>query len=62
MIVRLWDNAGAEFVPFLAFDPEIRRVVFSADAIGKTALNAVDLVRQTPATSLDPVSAHGYRR
>ena len=25
-IVRLWDNAWAEFVPFLAFDPEIRRV------------------------------------
>lgn len=32
-IVRLWDNAWAEFVPFLAFDPEIRRVIWSTNAI-----------------------------
>ncbi len=32
-IVRLWDNAWAEFVPFLAFDPEIRRVICSTNAI-----------------------------
>ncbi|MCF6389951.1 transposase, partial [Mycobacterium sp. MBM] len=25
-IVKLWDNAWAEFVPFLAFDKEIRGV------------------------------------
>jgi transposase InsO family protein len=29
----LWDNAWAEFVPFLAFDTEIRRVVCSTNAI-----------------------------
>ena len=28
-IVRLWNHAWAEFVPFLAFDPEIRRVICS---------------------------------
>jgi hypothetical protein len=31
--VRLWDNAWAEFVPFLAFDTEIRKVVCSTNAI-----------------------------
>lgn len=37
-ITRLWDNAWAEFVPFLAFSPEIRRVVYSTNAI--ESLNA----------------------
>ena len=32
-IIRLWDNAWAEFVPFLAFDTEIRKVVCSTNAI-----------------------------
>jgi len=32
-IVRLWTNAWAEFVPFLAFDTEIRKIVCSTNAI-----------------------------
>jgi transposase-like protein len=32
-IVRLWNNAWAEFVPFLAFDTEIRTVICSTNAI-----------------------------
>jgi transposase-like protein len=32
-IIRLWDNAWAEFVPFLTFDAEIRKVVCSTNAI-----------------------------
>ena len=32
-IVRLWENAWAEFVPFLAFDREIRSVVCTTNAI-----------------------------
>lgn len=32
-IVKLWENAWAEFVPFLAFDAEIRKVVCSTNAI-----------------------------
>jgi transposase-like protein len=32
-IVRLWDNAWAEFTPFLAFDAEIRKVICSTNAI-----------------------------
>jgi len=32
-IVKLWENAWAEFVPFLAFSPEIRTVICSTNAI-----------------------------
>jgi transposase-like protein len=32
-IIRLWENAWAEFVPFLAFDVEIRKVVCTTNAI-----------------------------
>jgi transposase-like protein len=32
-IVRLWESAWAEFVPFLNFDVEIRRVVCTTNAI-----------------------------
>jgi putative transposase len=31
--VKLWENAWAEFVPFLQFDAEIRRVVCTTNAI-----------------------------
>ncbi len=32
-IVRLWENAWSEFVPFLNFDTEIRKVICSTNAI-----------------------------
>ena len=32
-IIRLWQNAWPEFVPFLAYSPEIRRVIYSTNAI-----------------------------
>jgi putative transposase len=32
-IIRLWTNAWAEFVPFLAFDLEIRKVICTTNAI-----------------------------
>jgi transposase-like protein len=37
-IVRLWDNAWAEFIPFLDYDVEIRQVLCSTNAI--ESLNA----------------------
>lgn len=37
-IIRLWTNAWPEFVPFLAFDTEIRKIVCSTNAI--ESLNA----------------------
>ena len=37
-IVRLWDNAWEEFIPFLDYDVEIRRVICSTNAI--ESLNA----------------------
>jgi putative transposase len=32
-IIKLWENAWAEFVPFLSFDPEIRSVIYTTNAI-----------------------------
>jgi putative transposase len=37
-IIKLWESAWAEFVPFLAFDPEIRSVIYTTNAI--ESLNA----------------------
>jgi transposase-like protein len=37
-IIRLWDNAWAEFIPFLDYDIEIRRILCSTNAI--ESLNA----------------------
>lgn len=37
-IVRLWNNAWEEFIPFLDYDPEIRAVICSTNAI--ESLNA----------------------
>jgi putative transposase len=37
-IIRLWENAWAEFVPFLAFDIEIRTIISTTNAI--ESLNA----------------------
>jgi putative transposase len=46
-IVRLWENAWAEFVPFLAFDREIRTVICTTNAI--ESLNArVPPLSQSP--------------
>ena len=32
-VIRLWDNAWTEFIPFLDYDVEIRRVICSTNAI-----------------------------
>ena len=37
-IVRLWENAWAEFTPFLSFHPDIRTVIYTTNAI--ESLNA----------------------
>jgi putative transposase len=37
-IIRLWENAWQEFIPFLDYDVEIRRVTCSTNAI--ESLNA----------------------
>jgi putative transposase len=31
--LKLWENAWVEFMPFLAFDPEIRSVIYTTNAI-----------------------------
>ena len=37
-IVKLWESAWSEFVPFLSFDPEIRTILYTTNAI--ESLNA----------------------
>jgi transposase-like protein len=37
-MIRLWRNAWSEFIPFLDYDVEIRRVLYSTNAI--ESLNA----------------------
>jgi len=32
-IIRLWDNAWTEFAPFLDYSPEIRKVIYSTNAV-----------------------------
>jgi transposase-like protein len=32
-IIRLWENAWAEFAPFLDYSPEIRKVIYSTNAV-----------------------------
>jgi len=32
-VIRLWENAWAEFVPFLDYSPEIRKVIYSTNAV-----------------------------
>lgn len=32
-VIRLWDNPWSEFIPFLDYDVEIRRVICSTNAI-----------------------------
>src|SRR5271165_6437917 len=32
-VIRLWDNAWSEFIPFLDYDVEIRRVICSTNSI-----------------------------
>ncbi len=44
-IIKLWDNAWAEFVPFLAFDTDIRTVICTTDEIVNSA--GVRIVRRT---------------
>jgi putative transposase len=37
-IIRLWRSAWEQFTPFLAFPPEVRRVIYTTNAI--ESLNA----------------------
>jgi len=38
VIIRLWENAWVEFVAFLDYSPEIRKVIYSTNAV--ESLNA----------------------
>ena len=47
-IVRLWENAWAEFVPFLSFDAEIRKIVCTTDEIVNPLLGRAGFVVVSP--------------
>lgn len=32
-VIRLWENSWSEFSPFLDYSPEIRRVIYSTNAV-----------------------------
>ena len=44
-IVRLWSNAWAEFLPFLKFDREIRRIIYTTNAIESVNARIREAVR-----------------
>jgi transposase-like protein len=52
-VVRLWDYAWAEFIPFLDYNVEIRRVICSTDEI----VNSVGLTWRSCGPSLRPAAA-----
>ena len=62
-IIRLWENAWAEFVPFLRFDREIRTVICTTNAIEsinarlRRAVNARGHFPTEQAGRIQPVSA-----
>jgi transposase-like protein len=49
-IIQLWENAWSQFVPFLDYDVEIRRVICSTNAIESLSARYRRAVR-APATS-----------
>jgi transposase-like protein len=62
-IVRLWSNAWAEFVPFLQFDREIRRIVCTTNAIViLSVLGAVHHVGHGLVSRRVPRCGRGYLR
>ena len=51
-IIRLWENAWEQFIPFLDNDPDIRAVLCPTNAI--ESLNARCGGRSTPAATSRP--------
>ena len=57
-MIRLWDNAWAEFIPLLDYDVEIRRVICSTDEISSTGTGFGGIV-WLPVRDEDLVGAFG---
>jgi putative transposase len=59
-IVKLWSDAWAEFVPFLSFDVETRKVICSTNAIESVNARIRKAVRALPQRGRRPqVHLHG---
>ena len=71
-MIRLWRNAWAEFIPFLDYDVEIRRVLYSTNAIVilsqlQGVVDVADGLDRSPIVRagrayLQPSSRHGRGR
>ncbi|MCW2649311.1 MAG: hypothetical protein JWR32_287 [Mycobacterium sp.] len=60
-VIRLWDNAWNEFIPFLDYDVEIRRVICSTNAIViLSSANSVLNVRHEVSRSRVLCAGRGY--
>jgi Transposase, Mutator family len=60
-IIRLWTSAWAEFVPFLAFDKEIRTIICATNAIVIwSGFESVFDVHYERLRSGDPLGGRGY--
>jgi len=61
-IVRLWESSWAEFVPFLQFDAELRRIVCTTNAIesAKDSVHLQQLGAKTEACRAK-LEARGYK-
>jgi len=62
-VIKLWSDAWAEFVPFLAFDVEIRKVICSTNAIESVnaRIRRAVRARATSRTRKPPSSASTWR-
>src|SRR6478752_2221025 len=60
-VIRLWDNAWNEFIPFLDYDVEIRRVICSTNAIviWSAPISVFDVRHGSPRTPVLPCG-RGY--
>jgi transposase-like protein len=50
-IIRLWEAAWAEFVPFLSFAPAVRQVIYTTNAIESVNARIRKAVKAVKATS-----------
>ena len=60
-IIRLWENAWAEFVPFLRFDREIRAVISGQAAVSSASVSCWPAVRRSGLVSRIRAARRGDR-
>lgn len=59
-IVRMWEHAWSEFVPFLNFDPEIRTVICTTNAIEASTRGSAELSRRGDTSRTSRLHSNAY--